>query len=429
MPRIVLSVILIIAVPVVTALILPHIPALRRLPEGGQAGSHYEPGPLRFEKTVVGPVPEGLPRITNVQVVDLDGDGSSEVLVCDVRTGSVLAYRLDGNGGWLEEVIVTDLPAPSHATVFDVDLDGDRDVLVAVLGNIEPDDGVIGQVVLVEREGNAWKPRTILDNVRRVADVQAGDLDGDGDIDLTVAVFGYARGQVLWLERTDQGGYREHELLSAPGVIHVPVVDLDADGDPDIAAIVTQDEEELWAFENQGGGKFVKRRLWMTLNFDLGSAGLIASDMDQDGDVDLILPAGDNLEDLDPYPQPWHGCLLFENQGNWKFEPRRISDLGGTYAAAVGDPDGDGNRDIVLVSMANLWERPERASIVWLQNDGAGQFQTWQIDDRPTHLITVACGDVNGDGVDDIVAGGLHIRGPYDRIGRVTAWISQHPAQ
>jgi hypothetical protein len=36
----------------------------------------------------------------------------------------------------------------------------------------------------------------------------------------------------------------------------------------------------------------------------------------------------------------------------------------------------------------------------------------------------VAIGDLNTDGKADIVAGGLHIRGPYDRIGGVTSWIN-----
>ncbi|MDG1136732.1 MAG: hypothetical protein P8N28_00615, partial [Phycisphaerales bacterium] len=38
-------------------------------------------------------------------------------------------------------------------------------------------------------------------HIRRVIDVQAGDLDGDGDLDLSVAQFGYTEGQVALGDR------------------------------------------------------------------------------------------------------------------------------------------------------------------------------------------------------------------------------------
>lgn len=397
------------------------------LPRTVLRGSVYPQSELSFLRASVGPTPPGHPRITNVQITPLNSGGQPGVLVCDAGRNAVLFYleSTPGSGNWTESIVVQDVLAPAHATVVDIDGDGDQDVIVSVLGNIEPDDGVIGKLLLLEYRDGVYHESVILDDVRRVADAQPGDFDGDGDIDLAVAVFGYNRGQVLWLENLGDQTFREHELLSGPGVIHVPVADLDGDGDLDIAAVVTQDEEELWAFENAGDGTFTRRRLWFTHNFDLGTAGLLAADIDQDGDMDLILPAGDNLEDFDPFPQPYHGCYVFENRGNWEFVPHRVADLGGTYAAAVGDLDGDDDPDIVLVSMANLWDEPTSASIIWLENLGDLKFRSWQIDSSPTHLVTVATGDLNGDGRTDIVAGGLHIRGPYNRLGRVTSWVNQ----
>ncbi len=408
--------------PVLVWFAWPWLPALGHLPPAVELSSSLAATPIPFERSIVGEPPVGHPRICNVSIVQLDPDGPKGVLVCDAAANQVSFCTRDESGTWAESILISDVIAPAHATVVDIDLDGDLDVVVSVLGNIEPDDGVVGRLVLLERDGDQYLPKTILDDVRRVADAQPADFDNDGDIDLAVAVFGYNRGQVLWLENRGNGNFRDHELLSAPGTIHVPVADYDNDGDADIAAIVTQDEEELWIFENSGDGKFKPRRLWSTLNFDLGSAGLLASDLDRDGDIDLILPAGDNLEDFDPFPQPYHGCLWFENHGNMKFEAQRIASFGGTYAAAAGDVDSDGDTDVVLVSMANVWDDADRASIAWLENDGKQQFQLWKIDSTPTHLVTVDVADLDGDGQSDIVAGGLHIRGPYDRIGRVTHW-------
>ncbi|MBI3864699.1 MAG: VCBS repeat-containing protein [Planctomycetia bacterium] len=419
-----------LTIPVATYFTLPLVPPCRTLVEPAATdGSRFSSSPIRFERRELGPLPDRHPLIANVQILDFDGDGQNDVLACDVRRQCVVLCRRNASGAWQEQVLAENLAAPAHATAVDLDQDGDLDLVVAVLGDILPNDGVIGRLIWLEQTANGFSPHVLLDDVRRVADCQAGDLDGDGDVDLAVGVFGYARGQVLWLENLGDGRFVDHELLAAPGTIHVPLADYDGDGDLDIAAIVSQDEEELWGFENLGRGEFRARRLWYSINFDLGSAGLVQDDLDQDGDADLILPVGDNLEVTHSFPQKFHGCLWFENQGDWKFISHRIADFGGTYAAAVGDCDADGDHDVVLVSMFNNWDDRRNASVVWLENDGRQTFRCWQIDSQPTHRITVALGDLDGDGTTDIVTGGMHLIGPFDRMGRLTAWFNRGRAR
>lgn len=413
-----------IAIPIATALVLPRLPALGRQPEMYSGGSTFPRSEWKFRKRTVDPLPEQPPLITNVQVIDFDRDGRADVIACDARRHCVVCWQQRADGGFEERVLGEDLLAPAHATVVDLDQDGRLDVLVSVLGDIWPNDGVIGRLVLLQNEGDHFSQHVLLDDVHRVADAQPADLDGDGDLDIAVAVFGYVHGEVLWLENHGELQFEEHVLLTAPGTIHVPLADFDGDGDLDIAAVVSQDEEEVWIFENLGNGRFQPRMIHDSVNFDLGSAGLIAGDLDGDGDMDLILPTGDNLEEQHSYPQPYHGCVWLENQGAWKFAPRQVARFGGTYAAAMGDLNQDGHQDIVLVSMCNAWEDRTHASIVWLENDGQQNFRAWQIDEAPTHLVTVACGDLDGDGRVDIVAGGLHLLGPFDRLGSVTAWIN-----
>jgi hypothetical protein len=75
--------------------------------------------------------------------------------------------------------------------------------------------------------------------------------------------------------------------------------------------------------------------------------------------------------------------------------------------------------------MANDWGNRQQPSVVWLENQDQ-QFGMWRVDTDPIRLATVACGDLNGDGRHDIVAGSLHFPPLGDvRLQRITAWISE----
>ncbi len=412
-------------IPLVGIPLLGWIPAGGRLREPFHNASTFARSELPFQVSSIPPDQSDRPRITNVQILDFDDDGAADAIVCDARRNAVLRYQQASDGAWQETMVGSGLVAPAHATCVDVDGDGRRDVLVAVLGNLYPDDSPVGSVVWLRQQSDGtFSSRTLLSDVRRVADVQAGDFDGDGDLDLAVAVFGYARGEVLWIENLGDESFVDHRLAYAAGAIHVPVADLDGDGDLDIATVISQETEEVWGYENDGRGHFRRKLLFQTLNYDVGSAGLVASDLDSDGDMDLLLPLGDNLEYRHTFPQPYHGCLWLENVGGWKFESRRIATFGGTYAAAVDDLDGDGDLDVVLVSMFNDWRAAAPASVVWLENDGQQNFTPWQIAANPTQLSTVACGDINGDGRPDIVAGCMPVLHADPESRRLPVWIN-----
>jgi hypothetical protein len=390
--------------------------------------SIYPASKLPFRKQTLVESGKYWPKVTHVQLIDLDADGVMDVLYCDGRRNGVYWRRQISRGEWRERKLGDgDIAAPAHATVVDLDQDGDVDIVVSILGNVNPSDERVGKVAWLENDGKfEFTTHVILDDERRVADAQAGDLDADGDIDLVVAVFGFNHGRILWLEQRAKGQFAQHELLQAPGTIHVPIHDFDGDGDLDVVALISQDYEEVWAFENQGGGSFQpkKRLLDYTHNFDLGSSGLVKCDLDRDGDMDLLWTAGDNLEIFYHYPQPYHGCYWLENRGNWEFVKHRVSDLGGTYAAAPSDLDGDGDTDLALVSMFNDWNVEGAASVVWLENDGRQKFTPWQVDMTPILLATVACGDLDGDGRDDIVGGGFDPFLPDPRRGDLACWFN-----
>ena len=96
--------------------------------------------------------------------------------------------------------------------------------------------------------------------------------------------------------------------------------------------------------------------------------------------------------------------------------------LQGATSPEAADLDADGDLDVLLVTSNNDWDNPRAASLLWLENDGMMRFSLRDIATAPTHLGTVAVGDLDGDGRPDAVTGGMHISRPYDRLGRVTLW-------
>ncbi len=365
------------------------------------------------------------PLISNVQAVDLDGDGLLDIIVCDCKSNSVNWIRQYPAGVYTETVIADGLNAPAHAQVIDFDKDGDKDIIVAVLGLLFPSNDKIGSIIILENDGkNHFIKHVIADKIARVSDVRAGDLDGDGDMDLAVAQFGYDDGETQWMENMGNWQFKSHVLQNLSGPINVEIVDINKDGFPDIISLVSQEWEEIYAYINDGKGKFTSKLIYGSNNEDFGSSGIYICDLDKDGDDDILYTNGDAFDYIPPQGKPWHGIQWLENKGNLNFEFHRIADFVGAYNARPVDIDNDGDLDIFCVSAFNLWDKPESQSFIWLENTGNMQFVVHNIANSPTHLLTLEPGDFNNDGLMDFVTGGMHAYPPFDRMGRVTLWMN-----
>jgi hypothetical protein len=395
---------------------------------------------IRFlEPSPIGdPMGNTNPWITHLTIVDLDGDGLLDVVVCDIRQhwiqqrpaglNQLSWIRQRPAGTYREQRIGSPVIAPAHVTPSDIDLDGDLDLLVAEMGMIMPSNDKIGAVIVLENTGNEqFSNRVLVERIARVTDIQPGDFDGDGDIDLAVGQFGYDDGEIRWMENQGNWEFESHNLLNLSGTIHTPVGDMDGDGDLDITALVSQESESVYVFENLGSGEFETRRVYRSTNEDYGSSGLSLVDLDGDGDSDLLYTNGDAFDYIPPEPRPWHGVQWLENRGNLEFQFHRVGDFPGAFSANGADVDRDGDLDIVAVSAFNNWDDPSAQSMMWFENDGRQQFTAHDIVSSPTHLLTLDHGDLDGDGWVDFVSGGLYPYPPFDRMSRVTMWHNQWP--
>jgi FG-GAP-like repeat len=365
------------------------------------------------------------PLVAHVSAADLDADGLQDIIVADAAANRITWVR-QAPLGTFSETTLAEVAGPAHTHAVDLDKDGDLDIAVASLGVLFPNNAPIGSVIVLENDGRqAFTRRVLIDKVARVSDVRAGDLDGDGDLDLAVAQFGYDQGETRWME--NQGGWRfaSHVLQNLSGPINAELADADGDGDLDIVTLVSQEWEEIYVFENDGRGQFTPRRIFGASNEDFGSSWISIADLDRDGDVDVVYSNGDAFDYAPPTGRGWNGLQWLENRGGLAFRYRRIGDFSGASSPQAVDLDGDGDIDVALVSAYNNWDRPEALSLAWFENDGSMNFTLRPVTGTPTHLITLAVGDLDGNRQPDLVTGGMHMSYPFDRMSRVTVWLHQ----
>lgn len=365
------------------------------------------------------------PLIAHIQAVDLDNDHLLDVIVCDDRGNTVSWIRQYPLGTYTESILASDLMAPSHVEVIDFDQDGDKDLMVGVLGMLFPNNDRIGSVVILENNGqNVFIKHIVEEKIARVSDVRAGDLDNDGDMDLAVAQFGYDDGETRWIENLGNWEFQSHILQYLSGPVNVEIVDIDKDNDLDIISLVSQEWEEIYCFINDGKGHFQPNLLFGSSNQDYGSSGISLCDLDLDNDVDILYTNGDAFDYIPPQGRPWHGVQWLENKGGLDFEFHRICNLTGATNVRAADIDNDKDMDLLVVSAFNIWNLPESNSFICLENAGDMQFIKRDISKNPTHLLTCEAGDFNKDGLMDVITGGMHTYPPYDRMGRITLWTN-----
>jgi len=377
---------------------------------------------LVYVPQAIGEPMQGRPWIAHLCVVDLDGDGLPDVVVCDAQANQLRWIRQSPRGVYTETTI-GDVMAPAHVEPCDVYHHGRLDLLVAAMGQIFPNNDRIGSVVIFENLGNGqFRKHVVAEHLARVADVRGIDLFGNGVTQLAVGCFGYDQGESLWMENKGDWKFEGHIVNTQSGPIHTPVADFDGDGRLDFADLISQEWEEVHIFYNQGGGQLKDTIIWGSTNEDYGSSGLIAADVNRDGRPDLVYTNGDAFDYARPGPRPWHGIQWIENQGQGRWRFHRVGDFPGAYGPAAADLNGDGSIDLLAVSCFNDWANPNSVSMMAWINDGHQNFTPVVLARTPTHLLTTAVADMDGDGVPEITTGGFHAYPPWDRMSRILLW-------
>lgn len=277
-------------------------------------------------------------------VGDLTGDGWPDVVAVShsMQSGHLFVPG-DGAGGFLAGTTYRTGEMARAVALGDTDQDGDLDVLVANSGS--------NTLTVHENEGGSFSMPVKVLAAGITMENAIGDLDNDGDGDIVTA-----SSVVTTLHNQGDGTFVTTSFNPQLSILNHPKLrDLDNDGFLDLLLLknttVGGPPYDLYTFRNDGAGGWLERQIW-----PLGSGGT--------GDVDTLDADGDG--DLDAVVTEYLCCggsvqvHVLENRGDGTFlTPVRLFDPSLTQPERVvtGDFDNDGNPDILTGSggMLQFW--------------------------------------------------------------------------
>ena len=292
----------------------------------------------------------------------------------------------------------------------------DNAAYVASIGDIFGDQtsavkiASISRLSLVDQNIDASSVSVVIDHLFRLAGIDTADVNNDGVVDFVVCGFGTRQGNVALYESQDDGGYREHVLISRPGAVKAEFHDFNGDGHLDIAVLLSDAREGFYILTNDGANQFESPTVFET-HPSYGHTYFELQDFNRDGLMDILTVNGDNV-DSDPYNtlKNYHGIRIYLNRGDLHFEEAYFYPLYGAFGAKAGDFDNDGDLDIAAISFFPDFKIELREAFVYLQNNGDMNFSAHTTPETVNgRWMTIGAGDLDGDADLDIVLGGANI--------------------
>lgn len=339
-------------------------------------------GELAFTTTTY-PLSTGI-GTEGAATLDFDGDGDLDLAVGNRHTGAasnnrLLLFENDGSGGLSVHSQLPLLSQPTDVQAGDLDGDGDADLVVGAFtpGNsfsVFLGDGAGGFGARTDHYVNAIPTGLAL-----------GDVDGDGDLDVVVSLRSIVDHHVGVAQNDGTGAFAgpfpRYEVAFGPA--DVLLADLDGDAALDVVS-VDRNSNVVSALLNDGAGG-----LGPATSYAVGDAPnrAAAGDLDGDGDVDLAVSNG-----LSPFVTLWLG----DGVGGFTARVDLPHSLQG-YGLALADLDADGGLDIAMgVAFTD--------HVSLFRNLGGGAFAGSTTATTGYEPRTVVAADLDGDGKPDLAS-------------------------
>ncbi len=312
-----------------------------------------------------------------LDAADLDGDGDLDITSSDTRNFKLYWFENAGNGKFREHLIE----------------DGDR---LGIFGHIT------GDAVAKSVQGDATNTRWF--TTPRLERHMIGDVNADGTAD--VVIVENLHGDIYWYKNSGTPArdsvWQRFTITrhTIPGAYDVAIVDLDGDGDRDVAASTWRLSNKFVWFENPGNPEKTDNWKIHVIEENIAEPRTIRSgDFNRDGKPDLLGTA-----------RVANQVMWYENPGDPRIKPwtKRIIDGKSTDPGhgMPADLDGDGDLDVVMaLGMDSNAGQTGTREIVWYEN--AHPAKEWNKHvlagdfDNAFEAIAV---DVNGDGRLDVAA-------------------------
>lgn len=315
---------------------------------------------------------------------DIDDDGNVDIVAVGTDDNDVIWYEApdDPTQIWTKHYIDANLDGARRVDIFDIDTDGDLDVIAA---GFFADDLVWYEAPLDPTQN--WSKHYIDDNIDSVQVAIVGDINNDSNPDVVGAT--YLDKMVYWYKAPDDPtqNWTKYNISFNPSPIDAFIADLDYDGNLDVIASEGQfgdsvvwyeapdDPEDSWSEHFIGTLEYP---------FDID-----VYDIDLDGDLDIATNAD------------YWDVLVLESPsdptGNW-IKHTIESNLEAARCVKVRDLNNDNNPDIVAVGGA-------ADAVIWYESTG-NLTDTWKKHYVDTNINSPAkfeLVDINDDGYLDIV--------------------------